>query len=1125
MGQAMLSILAVVYLVLAAVIWGVGLLMSVSLTHLVVATTLAVVPVASIYLVMRILAIRKEQAFEKRITAQGAAAGEGGSEMQEQFHKGLKLIRESHFSRTALTSLPWYVIIGAPGAGKSTAVRESGLSFPSVGRGLRSFRGVGGTRNCDWWITEEAFFLDTAGRYTTRSDDRDEWFGFLDLLKRNRRHMPINGVIIAVSILDLIKKDEAGREAHAQELRDRIEEMANRLEVQLPVYLMFTKCDMISGFKKFFGTLHGNEKDQILGATFNWPPAPGVDVAELFRDELAGIRPGITTHRLRVVGQGLEADAVKSVRFPSQLARVTGMMEQFVGALFRSGRIRDCAGLRGFYLTSGTQPGAEGESGEQAAKPSEPDYAAIAAAATAQASGGGGNAFEGSIFVAPSGAATGVAAAPEDRSSGMFLKNLFARVIIPDASLVRFSLARLRRQRLLSLLCRIGSPVVAVLIMVMIISSYLGSLSVAGDARDLIGKMRDDRRAGLEALPLRVERIDALRRLMNRIDRDSPPGLGDLRNDLALAYYRHLGEVVLRPAAAGVAAELQAEGADEDLRALYELYVAYKALGGDVQEGGGEAFARTMRISDRWLAGLNGADAETLRLVNGQLDQLVAHEGDAELWAVDLDQALLDRLTVKLADSLLIQQGYDQVLRSVSGLRPDISRDSLVTGSYRELLVNDTVVPGVFAHSAWHDLVMARLESESQDLEGRFTELGKPMESTTIMQRLSSLFRNDHDRAWLEFIRSTSVAPTRTLREASKNLGIIAGPQSPYRELLRGAWREAAYDFSTTVEGVDEDMAWYEEVVTRLAELEEAVQRFEGATDFGDRSSDLDEVERLVRTIEDTRLSVSAGLRAIPKARLQAAVRVSTEAVIGSVFDALANELADEQNALWRERVSARFAADIAERYPFAADAEQQLPLAAFAGFFNPTDGALTERVAAVERLRELKALDRSLLEVSRSYERAIKRLKAIHAVLFEDGAAPMMAFTVALQQRQGVKDMAMTVAGKKFSLYDSPTPRTRFAWAAGAEPGAKVAISIPSEQWLQIVDDGPWGLFKVLDQATVERRNTGDWLATWSFTSAALGEGARFQAGAVFSGAPIDVLFDQRDLLGAFVCPDQVTP
>ena len=49
--------------------------------------------------------------------------------------------------------------------------------------GRKGVRGVGGTRNCDWWFTDEGILLDTAGRYTTEMEDREEWISFLDMVK------------------------------------------------------------------------------------------------------------------------------------------------------------------------------------------------------------------------------------------------------------------------------------------------------------------------------------------------------------------------------------------------------------------------------------------------------------------------------------------------------------------------------------------------------------------------------------------------------------------------------------------------------------------------------------------------------------------------------------------------------------------------------------------------------------------------------------------------------------------------------------------------------------------------------------------------------------------------------
>jgi type VI secretion system protein ImpL len=87
---------------------------------------------------------------------------------------------------SALYEMPWYIVIGNPAAGKSSAVLNSGLQFPFADKNNAVIHGIGGTRNCDWFFTTEGILLDTAGRYSVHEEDRTEWLGFLGLLRRRR---------------------------------------------------------------------------------------------------------------------------------------------------------------------------------------------------------------------------------------------------------------------------------------------------------------------------------------------------------------------------------------------------------------------------------------------------------------------------------------------------------------------------------------------------------------------------------------------------------------------------------------------------------------------------------------------------------------------------------------------------------------------------------------------------------------------------------------------------------------------------------------------------------------------------------------------------------------------------
>ena len=284
-------------------------------------------------------------------------------QLSERMSDALQTLRKSHTARgDFLYELPWYIIIGPPGAGKTTALLNSGLKFPLAAAGGKGpVAGAGGTRYCDWWFTEEAVLVDTAGRYTTQDSDaaadRKSWLAFLDLLKQNRPLQPINGVMVAISLEDVMSLPGSELASHCTAIRKRLAELHERLGVDFPVYVLFTKADLVAGFMEYFGNLGEQRRKLVWGATFQVKDksenkvADAADELDLLIGRLSQEMPD------RLQEEGDPVARVKLYGFPSQMAALKQPIVSFLNQIFEPTRYHTNIPLRGFYFTSGTQEG------------------------------------------------------------------------------------------------------------------------------------------------------------------------------------------------------------------------------------------------------------------------------------------------------------------------------------------------------------------------------------------------------------------------------------------------------------------------------------------------------------------------------------------------------------------------------------------------------------------------------------------------------------------------------------------------------------------------------------------------------------------------------------------------
>lgn len=311
---------------------------------------------------------RANAALLRGMSAGAAATDREGQLLDQRFREAMdklkKAGRKSWLSSTgSLYDLPWYVFVGAPGSGKTTALQNAGLQFLLTdSTGNSPVKGIGGTRNCDWWFTSEAVLVDTAGRYTTQESDAvvdaKAWDNFLALLRQGRPRRPINGVLLTINIQDLLQQNVTERKEHATKLRERLHELQTKLGVRAPVYVLITKTDLVAGFNETFDAFSKEQRDQVWGFTFA-PDAGGAQLMASFDADFIALEQRLNSglfERLQAERDGAKRAAMFA--FPMELASLRPVLGDFLSMVFASGgSLQEDARLRGVYFTSGTQEG------------------------------------------------------------------------------------------------------------------------------------------------------------------------------------------------------------------------------------------------------------------------------------------------------------------------------------------------------------------------------------------------------------------------------------------------------------------------------------------------------------------------------------------------------------------------------------------------------------------------------------------------------------------------------------------------------------------------------------------------------------------------------------------------
>lgn len=700
-----------------------------------------------------------------------------GKVLAEKMSAALAVLKKSG-GAASLYDLPWYVIIGPPGAGKTTALANSGLDFPLAQ--TQAISGFGGTRSMDFWFAEDAVLIDTAGRYVTqdsdKTSDKASWDAFLDLLKRTRPNRPINGVILSFSVEDMMNGDAASLQAHAETVRARLAELHEHLKIDFPVYVLFTKADLIAGFREYFASFSLNRRKLVWGVTFQNADRKAIthEAVPAEFDRLVSRLSDEIIDRLSEEPDGVARISIFGL--PGQMALLRDNVDGFLRRVFEPTRYKTNAILRGFYFTSGTQEGT----------PIDQVLGAIQQPGMSFASG----------FMS-------------GRGKSFFIHDLMRRVIFPEQGWVSHDIKAVRRAFFMRTTALVAIALVTVAAASAVGVSYWKNRQLVATAEAETENWRRDAAPELSRDVISDPDLRPVLPLLNDIA-TMPAGYGDSEkpsiwegfglsqrdrlNRVSTDSYANALERMMRPRLILDIERKMPEiiGAGE-MTEIYRALKVYLLLG--KQGGTNDDAAITAWFDQAWRQEYPGrAGLDTIDQLRRHLAAMMQLDDKRDL-LVTLDQTTVDRARAAIAQLPLDQQAYaiikdgamgagltDWSLIEAAGGNPATQVFATLDGQDLATMT----VPGLYTYEGFWSYFYDQLDVVGDELRRDQWVLGDYADTAEIEGRLARLDRDLLDRYRAEFI----AAWDKVLDNVTFNSMVADKPQ--YAALLAAASANAS---------------------------------------------------------------------------------------------------------------------------------------------------------------------------------------------------------------------------------------------------------------------------------------------------------------------------------------------
>jgi type VI secretion system protein ImpL len=275
--------------------------------------------------------------------------------LKASFVRAMRTLRAHVTRRDYRYRLPWLLMVGESGAGKSTALGESGMGLP-LGQPPEQTHGV--KQSLSWFFFDRGVVLDVAGDLVLRRDgeasNQRGWNQLARLLQKHRPERPLDGVVLTIPATDLLAarglEGRARIEQKAACLYRKLWQAQKLLGMSFPVYVLVTKCDEVTGFQSLCRELPQSAREEMFG----WSSPYTLETAyrpEWVEEAFQNVYRYLFQLQVEVFAErGDVQDRDGLFLLPSEMQALKGPLQLYLDHVFKESSFHDSFFFRGVYF-------------------------------------------------------------------------------------------------------------------------------------------------------------------------------------------------------------------------------------------------------------------------------------------------------------------------------------------------------------------------------------------------------------------------------------------------------------------------------------------------------------------------------------------------------------------------------------------------------------------------------------------------------------------------------------------------------------------------------------------------------------------------------------------------------